>query len=1117
MNLKDTYLHDGNQALIRNLRFDNGYLQYQSADENKQWTNVAEFPELVIPTAGIGLTNNSGVFNVIKDFYTLSTVNNTPIKNYFDPDNNATNNSNESWDLDTLTTIGSFTTTGGNGGSTHTSWIKTGTNKANGTADFPNFNEGFRIYIQQLDQYDPSSSNYAPYFKQTINTYAGKNYYRVNTSGGATTWTPWFEDLSAAKLLINQTIIGSTPIETQVTNFLNKYEGWFYRSDDYNPTKTTRLNYNGNFYATNLYSGGKIVATQDWVTSLGYLTSAALNDYVLKAGDTMTGDLTIKGYVMENSGQAISDEYKNVSANIILQSVDESGNNASSSTPAIIFQRGNLLGNDGSIDYKVYSKDGCLQIASNASDARATFQDKITFHYTDGITAPKFVKNQDSTNILLANGNDIAQSTFATASALGNYLPLAGGTMNSGKYIIFPGSANTDILTDSTNFAITPYKIQSAGNINIAANTNGSGTEYIILTSGYGKDNYEGNNKLNLGLTIGEDTLTWKGANVIAGTLGSTLTGKNYSLQKDGNNNLYVNVPWENDNTDTKVTQQKESTASTKYRSVLLGATEYNSNDTSVGNAVTDTSYIDNKLRYQPSTGTLYASHFYKENSKKILLADGTADYIIKNTNNNYVIHNGNDSDSEVPTSLVVYNAINEAFSANNALIFKGIYTATASSGSINTSNLANYGDVNSRLGWLWIVSVNNNVNGGAYGYFGSEKVEPGDLVISGDDNPGTTQSKYYIIQKNIDPSIYVTLTTEQTITGQKTFNSTNTIFNKNVQLNGQTDIASAQVGNLQVSGLTSFTQVAYGCTPDSTAANNELITAEWINTKLSAYQTSGNYLTQHQTLEQLNTKLTSYNDGQIRGIRGSILEVNGANVRTDANLNITDLYEGAYFINYISGGTHYPTTTGSALRMYRIPKNSSSSIVQSIWEFFAPHTSNTVYFRNSWGTDSNKSVVTTWNDWHEMFHTGNLSVSGGGSSWGSSITINLNGTPTTLTIPDNPSSLSTIYSGSITKDLINTSWVNGINLSTTTSIEVGCSYAINIKDEKTNYDNYYTGVFVYGGTSQVKDEIPLHSSIVSSGKNRVYAATDSGYIKFSSTDTSLTSHTLSIKITKLI
>ena len=44
-----------------------------------------------------------------------------------------------------------------------------------------------------------------------------------------------------------------------------------------------------------------------------------------------------------------------------------------------------------------------------------------------------------------------------------------------------------------------------------------------------------------------------------------------------------------------------------------------------------------------------------------------------------------------------------------------------------------------------------------------------------------------------------------------------------------------------------------------------------------------------------------------------------------------------------------------------------------------------------------------TWKNWRTILDDSNTSVSGGGSNWGDSITVNINGTSTTLTIPNQP------------------------------------------------------------------------------------------------------------------
>lgn len=64
------------------------------------------------------------------------------------------------------------------------------------------------------------------------------------------------------------------------------------------------------------------------------------------------------------------------------------------------------------------------------------------------------------------------------------------------------------------------------------------------------------------------------------------------------------------------------------------------------------------------------------------------------------------------------------------------------------------------------------------------------------------------------------------------------------------------------------------------------------------------------------------------------------------------------------------------------------------------------LYFRNG--------INSGWGSWKTILDSNNSSVSGGGSSWGSSITVKINGTSKTLTIPSNPNTHWTtrIYAG---------------------------------------------------------------------------------------------------------
>lgn len=84
---------------------------------------------------------------------------------------------------------------------------------------------------------------------------------------------------------------------------------------------------------------------------------------------------------------------------------------------------------------------------------------------------------------------------------LKDYLPLSGGTMAGA--ILFPGTATYSTTTQPT--ALSYGRLQAYGTLNINANTDNSGTEYVNITAGHGCSSSTAD-----GLSIGTDTLTWK-------------------------------------------------------------------------------------------------------------------------------------------------------------------------------------------------------------------------------------------------------------------------------------------------------------------------------------------------------------------------------------------------------------------------------------------------------------------------------------------------------------------------------------------------------------------------------------------------------------------------------
>lgn len=734
-----------------------------------------------------------------------------------------------------------------------------------------------------------------------------------------------------------------------------------------------------------------ITGTKPW--------NSDLSNYLTKP----SGNKTIWGQTYLNT----DGEFQNVTGDLTI---------SGSTSPTIIFDRGNT-----NIDWKLYANgNGYFYFDCNTTGNQSTFATKVKFTNNGDIYAHKFIKNSDSTNILLANGNDISQSTFLTSAALDGYLPLTGGTMNQNGYIAFNSYSNENLTNLANNtFAIAQNIIQGKGNIFIEANTNDTGTEYVFITSGYSLSTTT-NDLLASGLAIGKTTLTWKNNNILhSGYLGTapSETDKEYSVYQK-NNKLYVRVPWNNGVKKAFINPgDTRSMDEPWFRIATFAKPESNSQTTLLYITTTWTHYQALVEVVQHASGN-YFIHTLKllrgnlplENLRlyygdvnsnsmelwiKVTKSDTTqksvhtqvlcenkrsqteSDYVTLDTelvttftyqnyepcqfetftqssigaNNNPVYFNNsgqpvassysfttaipanNSDDTTIPTSKAVWDAIDRGFDVNNALVFIGTYSGQTTSSTVKTGTgtfTPAFVNNDVKKGWMWIVS---DINSGEY--FGNIRVEVGDLIIAADDEPGTTISKYYLIQKNIDPTIYVTLTTEQTITGQKTFNSTNTIFNKNVQLNGQTDIASAQVGNLQVSGLTSFAQVAYGCTPDSSAENNELVTAEWIKNKIQNIGTvtvsgektiwGATYVDSNKVLQNVDGSLTIPNGQYL--YTGSISTTGKGIVFYEGNSN----FFGAW--GEFSSSLNIPTyirSTGSD-NLYHRYRNSSGTTQDKI------------------------------------------------------------------------------------------------------------------------------------------------------------------------------------------
>lgn len=113
-------------------------------------------------------------------------------------------------------------------------------------------------------------------------------------------------------------------------------------------------------------------------------------------------------------------------------------------------------------------------------------------------------------------------------------------------------------------------------------------------------------------------------------------------------------------------------------------------------------------------------------------------------------VASGNDARAHIPTTGAVYDFVTDAFKKNDAMVYMGTFAAQATSGVTLTKSmftLTGGGNPDNLTTWM---SKGYTFKVTGTGYFGTKKVEPGDVVIVGLDSPGTTESNYDLIQMNL-------------------------------------------------------------------------------------------------------------------------------------------------------------------------------------------------------------------------------------------------------------------------------------------------------------------------------------------------------------------------------
>jgi hypothetical protein len=185
----------------------------------------------------------------------------------------------------------------------------------------------------------------------------------------------------------------------------------------------------------------------------------------------------------------------------------------------ISFEVGDWIISNGSAWQKVDNTDAVSSVFGRTGNVTASNGDYNTsqvtesgnLYYTDGrargslsFAAGSGAYNTSTGVITIpTNNNQITNGAgYITSAALGAYLPLAGGTMTGA---ILMGSS-VAAASDSQPTALSYGLLQGFGTFTLAADTDGTTSEFAVITSGYGIANATPAN----GLAVGFNTLTWK-------------------------------------------------------------------------------------------------------------------------------------------------------------------------------------------------------------------------------------------------------------------------------------------------------------------------------------------------------------------------------------------------------------------------------------------------------------------------------------------------------------------------------------------------------------------------------------------------------------------------------
>lgn len=314
--------------------------------------------------------------------------------------------------------------------------------------------------------------------------------------------------------------------------------------------------------------------------------------------------------------------------------------------------------------------------------------------------------------------------TANAATTTGNtYLNLVENNTNRSGVKLVPGS-NMEITSDA-NGNVTFKATDTTYSSKAAAS---GGTDVSLVTTG---EKYTWNSKAD-----GNHTHTTSLA-ADTGTSSITLAyGGKYKLTTGGTSVIFT-MPADS-NVDTKVTQNNTTTNS-DYR-ILLSTS---AND----DAETNTINKNTNLRYNPSTNTLSTGNITGTGNLNITgnanlnsetyAASITAGSLLVNGNANFVqiptapTPVATSNDTSVATTAFVMNA----FTANDAMVFKGVVNAN---GDLPATH---------KQGWTYRVAT--------AGTYAGKVCEVGDIIICVTDGTAANNDHWAVIQNNVDGAVY--------------------------------------------------------------------------------------------------------------------------------------------------------------------------------------------------------------------------------------------------------------------------------------------------------------------------------------------------------------------------